>query len=457
MKIESAHIRLLARTKHRQAGALQKSRLVIGVLMILLAAPAIFAQDVADTIKIRTRVVFLDALVKDKRTGTPISDLKPENFELLDDGKPRTISYFNNEGQARKPLALVLVLDITDDGAGRFLKRDEVRAAIVDELSKLPPGDELAILALNINNIDDKSAAIRNGHAIWLTDFTRDRAQIEKALARIPALVVEAPKQAKTEANKDPNDPKREGSGSVSISTSTDGNAAESAEAKPNDDVLEIETIKGKNGAVITRTTKKDGTQTISRVSSSGKVNVVLDNIYDMAGATRDATRFVEEKRPNSQAAIVWISDGIAPIFKEDVGATEQILIRQNAIFNSLNVDMKTLYKFLLPLGQPLVGWTGISLAGSARRLAQQSGGESVHVSRVNDYGTGLARVIGNLNARYSLGFTLAEDEKDDGRIHELTLRVKAPDAKGKQRRLDVSSRRGYYMPKTETADAIVK
>jgi hypothetical protein len=182
-----------------------------------------------------------------------------------------------------------------------------------------------------------------------------------------------------------------------------------------------------------------------------------LNNFYDMAGATRDATHLAEDKRPNSQAAIVWLSDGITPVFKEDVGATEQILIRQNAIFNTLNVDMKTLYKFLVPLGQPLIGWTGISLAGSSKRLAQQSGGETVHVSRVKDYGTGLARVIGNLNARYSLGFALAEDEKDDGRLHELTLRVKAADAKGKQRRLDVSSRRGYYMPKTETADAIMK
>src|SRR5207253_3720524 len=222
-------------------------------------------------------------------------------------------------------------------------------------------------------------------------------------------------------------------------------------------DVIETDTIKSKYGAVITRTIKKDGSVNIRRVSSSGKVNIELDNIYDMAGATRDATHLVEEKRPNSQAAIVWLSDGIAPIFKEDVGATEQILIRQNAIFNTLNVDMRTLYKFLLPFGQPLIGWTGLSIAGSGKQLAQQSGGETVHVSRVKDYGAGLARVIGNLNARYSLGFALSEDERDDGRMHELTLRVKAPDAKGKQRRLDVSSRRGYYMPKTETADAIVK
>jgi VWFA-related protein len=435
----------------------------ISVLLLLcaIAAPAIFGQEVADTIKIRTRVVFMDALVKDKKTGIPISDLKPENFELFDDGKPRTISYFSREGQARKPLALVLILDLRDDGAGRFLKREEVRASIVDELSKLPAGDEVAILAINLNSVDDKTAAIRNGKAMWLTEFTRDKVRLETALARIPALVAPAPASPKSDAEKhDPNSPNRESNASISLSSDTDKkksdeSAKTTTQDKPKEnDVLETETIKGKNGAVVTRTIKKDGSVNITRTSSSGKVNIQLDNIYDMAGATRDATHLAEEKRPNSQAAIVWLSDGIAPIFKEDVGATEQILIRQNAIFNTLNVDMRTLYKFLLPVGQPLIGWTGLSIAGSARRLAQQSGGETVHVSRVKDYGAGLARVIGNLNARYSLGFALNEDERDDGRMHELVLRVKSPDAKGKQRRIDVSSRRGYYMPKSDSEQA---
>ena len=81
MKTESAHT---------------KSRLLIALLLAIFAAPAVFAQEVADTIKIRTRVVFLDALVKDKRTGVPISDLKPKNFELFDDSKPRNISYFTS-------------------------------------------------------------------------------------------------------------------------------------------------------------------------------------------------------------------------------------------------------------------------------------------------------------------------------------------------------------------------
>src|SRR6266576_4047311 len=120
---------------------LKRPRLAFAVLaafvaLLLSSTANVSAQEVADTIKVNTRVVFMDALVKDKRTGIPISDLKPENFEVFDDGNPRTISYFTREGQARKPLALVLILDLRDDGAGRFLKRDEVRAAVVDELAK---------------------------------------------------------------------------------------------------------------------------------------------------------------------------------------------------------------------------------------------------------------------------------------------------------------------------------
>src|SRR5712691_1392250 len=176
-------------------------RLCVMLFLVLLIVPVSSAQEVAETIKVRTRVVFMDALVKDKHTGTNVSDLTADNFAVLDDGQPRTISYFTREGQARKPLALILILDLRDDGAGRFLKREEVRESIVDELAKLPLGDEVAILAINLNSVDDKTAAIRNGKALWLTEFTRDRNQLEIALARIPALIAPAPQTDKTEAS----------------------------------------------------------------------------------------------------------------------------------------------------------------------------------------------------------------------------------------------------------------
>src|SRR6185436_9068673 len=227
-------------------------------------------------------------------------------------------------------------------------------------------------------------------------------------------------------------------------------------EPKP-ENVLETETIKGKNGAVVTRTVMKDGSVNLKRESSSGHVTVEVNDVYDMATAVRDATRTTEKERPNSQPTIVWVSDGIAPIFYEDRDATEQILIRSNAIFNSLTVDLRTLFKFLMPIGKPLAGWMGVSLYGSAKLLAQRSGGEAVKVGRVKDYGAGLQRIIGNLTARYSLGFALAENELDDGSMHNLEVRVKAQDQKGKNRKLQVSSRQGYYMSSTIPKDAAAK
>jgi hypothetical protein len=223
-------------------------------------------------------------------------------------------------------------------------------------------------------------------------------------------------------------------------------NSASNGDQVNSKEVIETETIKGRNGGTVTRTTLRDGTVNVKRVSKDGKVTVDLGDVYDMTAAVRDATRKAEELRPNSQPSIVWISDGIVPIFFEDRDATEQILIRKNVIFNSLTVDLRTLFKFLLPVGKPVAGWLGMSLYGSAKQLADRSGGEAVKVGRVKDYSAGLSRIIGNLTARYSLGFALAESEIDDGRMHSLEVRVQAKDEKGKKRKLLVSSRQGYYM-----------
>ena len=401
-------------------------RLLMVLVLLALTFPVlVHAQEVEETIKIKTRVVFLDALVKDKKTNTPVSDLSTENFEVLDNGKSRTISYFTREGQARKPLAMVLIIDVRDDGAGRFLKRAEIVKSMESELAKLPPGDEVAIMVMDIGEDERR---------FWVTEFTNDRAKIASALARVQEIC----------EKKDD-----EGIPAESRTTATSGQDEKK--------VVETETIKGRNGGTVTRTTMSDGTVNVKRVNRDGDVTVELGDIYDMAAAVRDATRKANELRPNSQASIVWISDGIAPIFFEDRDATEQILIRNNVIFNSLTVELRTLFKFLLPVGKPVAGWLGLSLYGSAKYLAQQSGGEAVKVGRVKDYSAGLSRIIGNLTARYSLGFALAEEETDDGRLHSLEVRVQAKDDKGKKRKLLVSSRQGYYMSNAVPKDAATR
>ena len=429
------------------------------IAIIVIGSHTVSAQEVAETISINTRVVFMDALVKDKRTGVPIADLTPENFEIYDNGTLRPFSYFTREGQARKPLALVLILDLRDDGAGRFLKRPEILKAMSDELAKLSPEDEVAILAMDINGEDEKR--------VWLTDFTRDHAQMVAALARAPKFVDVDPEDADAKAarmNKTQNN-KSDSDHSTSLTLGpdmgADSSAKEAAKETPKDssgpgpgtpkseENVQVEVIKGKNGGVVTRTTRPDGSVDVKRVNKKGDVTLEVGDIYDMAAAVRDTTRKTQKERPNSQTAIVWVSDGIAPIFFEDREATEELVLRSNVIFNSLTTELRTLFKLFMPIAKPIAGQFGVTVYGSAKRLAQQSGGEAVKVKRTKDYAAGLSRIIGNLTARYSLGFTLAEGEKDDGRLHNLEVKVKAPDAKGKIRKLEVSSRRGYYMSET--------
>src|ERR1044072_6952369 len=154
-------------------------RLLLLALIATFSSLSINAQEVEDTIKIKTRVVFLDALVKDKKTNLPISDLTTANFEVLDEGKPRNITYFTREGQARKPLALILILDLRADGAGRFLKQPEILKSMEDEWAKLPPGDEVAIMAMDTNEDEER---------LWLTEFTTDRAKLAGALGHVPSV-----------------------------------------------------------------------------------------------------------------------------------------------------------------------------------------------------------------------------------------------------------------------------
>src|SRR5829696_10327983 len=246
-------------------------------LIATLASFSINAQEVEDTIKTRTRVVFLDALVKDKKTNLPISNLTTENFEVLDDGKPRDVSYFTREGQARKPLTLILILDLREDGAGRFLKRPEILKAMEDELAKLPPGDEVAIMAMDIAEDEER---------VWLTEFTSDRAQLAAALARVPAMC-------------EPHDE------SPAAAVSTTAQKIQDSEGKP-DEIVNTETVQGRNGSTVIRETRRDGSVNVKRTDKHGHVTVDLGGVYDRVAAVRDATRKAVELRPNSQTSIVW-------------------------------------------------------------------------------------------------------------------------------------------------------
>jgi len=88
------------------------------LLATLIASTSVAGQEVAETIRIKTRVVFLDALLKIRRREFLFQIWRLKTLRCT-----TRVSFARSltsrvKGQARKPLALVLILDLRDDGAG---------------------------------------------------------------------------------------------------------------------------------------------------------------------------------------------------------------------------------------------------------------------------------------------------------------------------------------------------
>ena len=333
---------------------------LICVVMLIVAAAARGQEQSDSVVRVDTRVVFIDALVKDKRTGLPVTGLTRDNFRVFDNGRQRTLSYFSSEGGARRPLALVLCLNVEYMGARRFLMRDDVRASIAAALAKLAPEDEVAVMAV-------WEAA--GGKPIMAADLTRDRAKAIAALA--------PPQDA----------PEETGAGGV--------------------------------------------------------VHVMNEAAQAAIGIAR--------RRPNSQVVFVYVSDGLATLDMLEFSSRQALaakLIEGNVNFSALICRMLK----GMAVGATIVNiplrMLGASMTGSEQYFAKQTGGLAVKVKSPEDFGAGLQQITSGLASRYSLGFTLGDDEQDDGQMHTLEVKVKARDPKGKERKLIVSARRGYYAPR---------
>ncbi|MBA3320800.1 MAG: hypothetical protein H0T45_05065, partial [Pyrinomonadaceae bacterium] len=137
--------------------------------------------------RVNTRVVFIDALVKDQKTYEPIRDLAREDFQVLDDGNLRRLSYFSREGDSRRPLALLLFIDLWTQYGRSHLKRDETMQRLASALTKLAPEDKVAVMVTWIEEGEEPGTPLPTTQMI--EDFTPDRAKTTAALLSIPGLV----------------------------------------------------------------------------------------------------------------------------------------------------------------------------------------------------------------------------------------------------------------------------
>jgi Ca-activated chloride channel homolog len=331
-------------------GRFHLSAFALGILSL---AGSTFSQDtIDDAVRIRTRVVFVDTLVKDKRTGENVTDLTRDDFEILDNGKPRPISYFSRESDDRKrPLALLLILAPMDDGARKSFQRPEIVNSITVALNKLPPEDEVAVMLL-----------WRDGITRMLTGLTRDRAKVTAVLASLP---------------------------------------------------------------------KYTQTKPVARASR----------------IIQDAALSTAAERPNSKITVVMAADSVFLMTHAERDELDRNLIRAGVSFNAVITGSDKFFTLFSPLLKPMendASWYDVP-----QYIASRTGGDYVRTRKPKEYGSALERLIGNLTARYSLGFALTENETDDGQMHRLEVNVRARDSRGKNRTLQVRARQGYYSPKS--------
>ena len=156
--------------------------------------------DAQDVVKITTNLVQVDAVVTDK-TGKRVTDLKPEEVELSEDGQVRTITnfaYVNLDSSSSRPVVRASNPNTRDTSAPPLVPRPvrpgQVRrtiALVVDDLglsfeSSVKVRKSLQKFLDEQLQPDDLVAIIRTSGGIGaLQSFTTDRRQLYAAVEKV--------------------------------------------------------------------------------------------------------------------------------------------------------------------------------------------------------------------------------------------------------------------------------
>ena len=158
-------------------------------LSILLVASLLCGQPKTDVIlRSTTRLVQMSVVAQDKN-GRPVLDLKGEDFQLLDEDRPREIRVFSLNTMQRKPRLSAgsrvyrnandersgpnaITIIVIDSLNTKWVDQSRATRELIQFLRQIQPDDHVAIYSLN------------NGGGIEiLHDFTRDASDLVASLA----------------------------------------------------------------------------------------------------------------------------------------------------------------------------------------------------------------------------------------------------------------------------------
>ena len=152
--------------------AMRKTRMSAGLFAALLGLPASGVSQQpqepppgqAQTIRREVNLVNIFATVRDKNKRI-VPDLKTDDFRVLEDNQQQKIAFFSKESNL--PITLGLLIDTSGSEERRLGAEQEAASRFLDRF--LRKGDEAMVISFGAD-VD------------LLSDFTEDRAQLDRAI-----------------------------------------------------------------------------------------------------------------------------------------------------------------------------------------------------------------------------------------------------------------------------------
>src|ERR1044071_2983194 len=170
---------------------MKKSAHICGLLLVLFVPLIGHAQD-DEVVKVKSNLVNIDVIVKDKK-GKYVSDLKPEDFVITENGQPQKIEFFDaplSKIETHKPNETGVATTTTTTGTTPTPPRHYVSLVLdsqTTDLTNLKPLREGAIKYVREQITEADAVAIlsvTNGLQM-LQPFTQDKAKLIATLENL--------------------------------------------------------------------------------------------------------------------------------------------------------------------------------------------------------------------------------------------------------------------------------
>jgi len=395
-------------------------------------AGEVSSQEEQVTFQSRVNLVLVPVVVRDK-TGKVVGNLRQQDFQLTDKGKPQIISRFSVEtsGGRRIPKAPQVETasgEKTDDPG--ILAADHFVALLFDDIhlsfSDLVPVREAAGKYVSSTLKATDRVAIFSTSGQTTQDFTDDRELLQRALSKL------APRPVTRSA----------------------------VQECPDISFFMADLIVNKNDQQALGAAAREALVCMNLPDMKSAESLAESSAHRVLNAGEHETRVTLLSLKDivrrmalmpGQRAIVLSSPGFLTVLdqRSDEGAVIDQAIRSSVTISAL--DARGLYTAMPDISKHTINLAAEQVkqqidrqAASAEadilaELAQGTGGR--FVQNTNDLAGGIRELSAAPEAFYILGFS-PQNLKLDGGYHALKAIVKLPAG------LNVTGRRGYYAPK---------